>query len=86
MIHTLLTNEHVKVTHYEDDKSIVFADLTDKYNETTGYTRKKRGVEKTAAFILHLSEGELAEDITFSDVVKILERANLAPRIYCAMD
>lgn len=84
---TLFINDNVRVTLYEDNKSIVFADLKDEYNQTTGYTKKKRGLERVAAFITQLSQDErLCDDVNFKDILNILEKANLSPRTYCAMD
>lgn len=86
---TLLRNEKVSVTFDTEssDPHISFSDLTDKFNDTRGFTRNKRGLAKAAAFIVQVAADErLKEDITFSDVVKILDNAKLRTHVYCGMD
>ena len=69
------------------DDSINFYDLTDRFNDTKGFTQNKRGIKKAIMFISQLSGDErLNEDLGFYDIVKILTNFNLKPHTYCGMD
>lgn len=88
-------NNNVTITFY--DKScgrkeyILFEDLNDKYNGTTGYTKKVRGVmpiAKAWEFITILfNKEDLKEDLDFNDIKKILDdKFKLSVHVYCSID
>ena len=85
-------NNNVIVNFYEKrDGSkayISLRDLTDPYNEPSGFTKKVRGIEKAWNFITQIFNDErLKDDLTFSDIRKLLdEKFNLDVHTYCARD
>jgi len=85
MNNTIFKNENVEVT--KGEKDICFYDLTDRFNDTKGFTRNIRGLDKAAQFIENLSKDmKLSKELRFSGVVGILDGFNLKPHTYCGMD
>jgi len=89
---TSYKNEFVSV-RFDEAKNgmrecIVFRDLTDRHNETSGFTKKIRGIKLAWKFISQLfNEETLKNDLNFRDIQKILdEKFNLNTHTYCAMD
>jgi len=87
---TSIKNNRVSIEYFKDsDKPyILYRDLRDTYNETTGYTRNTRNLSKAWEFIsIIFNKYELKEDLSFNDIDKLLnDKFNLKTRIYCAMD
>ncbi len=80
-------NNYLYIDCRPDEKEIYFKDLTDLYNETSGYTTKKRGVKNFITFLAQVFTDErLKDDLKFKDIQNLLEKANLPYRTYCAMD
>lgn len=81
------SNQYVYVDCRPDEPEIYFKDKTDVYNETSGYTTKKRGVKKFIQFLDQVFADErLKDDMKFRDITNLLDKANLPYRTYCAMD
>jgi hypothetical protein len=80
-------NQYIYIECRPNEPEIFFRDKTDVYNETSGYTTKKRGVNRFIKFLEQVFQDErLKDDIQFKDITKLLQNANVQYRTYCAMD
>ena len=80
-------NQNVYVRISEKDKDIYFKDLTDHYNDFSGYTTKKRAFKKASAYIDYMFSTEVAPDLKFKHIRGVLDdKFNMSVHTYCAMD
>ena len=80
-------NQYVYIDCDTNTNEISFRDKTDHANWISGYTTKKRGVKHFITFLGQVFQDErLKDDITFKDLQKMLDTANVQYRTYCAMD
>lgn len=81
------SNQYIYIRCDKDTKEVFFSDSTDHANGTSGYTTKKRGVNKFIDFLAQVFTDErLKDDIKFRDITNMLQTANLRYRTYCAID
>jgi len=76
-----------KVYFRFDDKrkEVYMKDLTDIYNETSGYNKKKRGYAKFKQIVIDLVN--MKDMSSFYTYIRIAnEKFNLSMHTYCAMD
>lgn len=62
---------------------IFICDLTDEYNEPSGFTRAKRGLKKCIEAVLEIRNGEQTK---FNDISEICDKFEMKFHYYCAMD
>lgn len=81
----ILENKNVYIRI--EEKDIFFRDKTDIYNDTSGYTTKKRGIKKAGEYINYMFTTELAPELKFKHIREVLDsKFNLKVHTYCAMD
>lgn len=84
-------NDKVIVTFYPkmeyQKEYFYFRDLTDHYNETSGYTKKVRGIKNALEYIKGMFDSEVKEELKFKHIREVLDtKFGLNVHTYCAMD